>query len=116
MMRKPVLRLVAAWIALLAALALEALAPKTLPGALGAALIVGCVAFMGSVVALIFMEAAQAPAIARYFGAAGLLWLAILIGMGSLDILTRKNYFTRSSQAPDAAAAPDRIPAGAARR
>ena len=43
-------------------------------------------------VATVFMEAGRGPTIVRLFIGAGLLWLLILLGLGSLDPLTRTNY------------------------
>jgi len=46
-------------------------------------------ALMVCLVGAVFMEIRQGPAIVRLFAIAGLLWLAILLGLGSLDPLTR---------------------------
>jgi hypothetical protein len=54
---------------------------------------------MAYVVCSVFMEARQGPAIVRLFIVAGLLWLAILLGLGSLDPLTRKDYYVRTGAA-----------------
>jgi hypothetical protein len=56
-------------------------------------------ALMAFVVCTVFMEARQGPAIVRLFIVAGLLWLAILLGLGSLDALTRRDYYVRQSAA-----------------
>jgi hypothetical protein len=47
---------------------------------------------MVALVAFGFMELATAPPAAHLFAAAGLLWLAILLGLGTIDPLTRTNY------------------------
>lgn len=47
---------------------------------------------MAAIVATVFMEVARGPAIVRLFAVAGLLWLSILLGLGSLDPLTRTGY------------------------
>jgi cytochrome c oxidase subunit IV len=44
------------------------------------------------VVGIVFMEVGQGPGIVRLFAAAGLFWLTILLGLGSLDPLTRVMY------------------------
>jgi cytochrome c oxidase subunit IV len=47
---------------------------------------------MVALVAFGFMEIAEAPQAARLFAVASLLWLAILLGLGSVDPLTRTDY------------------------
>jgi cytochrome c oxidase subunit 4 len=42
-----------------------------------------------AVVAFGYMRLAASPSVARVFAAAGLLWLFILLGLGSVDPLTR---------------------------
>jgi cytochrome c oxidase subunit 4 len=41
---------------------------------------------------VIFMEVRRGPDIVRLFAVAGLLWLTILLGLGTLDALTRTDY------------------------
>jgi cytochrome c oxidase subunit 4 len=53
-----------------------------------------------------FMQVGQGPVIVRLFAAAGLLWLVILLAVGSLDPLTRVVYPVTSS----ASQAPRHIP------
>ncbi|MBV8777303.1 MAG: hypothetical protein JO258_08915, partial [Alphaproteobacteria bacterium] len=43
-------------------------------------------------VATMFMQIGRGPALVRVFAAAGLLWLTILLGLGSVDPLTRTDY------------------------
>jgi len=50
---------------------------------------------MAGVVAIGFMELGKGPPTARIFAAAGLVWLAILLGLGYLDPLTRVLYPTQ---------------------
>jgi hypothetical protein len=38
------------------------------------------------------MQIGRGPALVRVFAAAGLLWVSILLGLGSLDPLTRHDY------------------------
>jgi cytochrome c oxidase subunit 4 len=80
------------WVALLALLALEIgvsflpmspdIRPVILLPALG----------MLAVIAGLFMQIGRGLTIVRLFAAAGLLWLMILLGLGSLDPLTRTDY------------------------
>ena len=78
-------RLLLAWIALCVLLAIEAGAAALHAGWLGWA----AAPVMVAVVALAFMHAAQASALARIFGVAGLFWVAILLLLGSVDYLAR---------------------------
>jgi cytochrome c oxidase subunit IV len=43
-------------------------------------------------VAVGFMEVRRGPALVRAFAVAAVLWLAILLGLGSVDPLTRSDY------------------------
>ena len=47
---------------------------------------------MVGVVGTIFMEVGRGPEIIRLFAVAALLWLSILLGLGSLDPMTRIVY------------------------
>jgi hypothetical protein len=47
---------------------------------------------MVALVAFGFMEIAAAPPAAHLFAVAALLWLAILLGLGTVDPLTRTDY------------------------
>ena len=47
---------------------------------------------MVAAVGILFMQIGRGIAIVRLFVAAGLLWLTILLGLGSLDPLTRTDY------------------------
>lgn len=47
---------------------------------------------MAGVVAIAFMELGQGSQAARLFAIAALVWLAILLGLGSLDPMTRIDY------------------------
>jgi hypothetical protein len=49
-------------------------------------------AVMVALVAFGFMEIATAPPAAHLFAVAALLWLAILLGLGTMDPFTRTNY------------------------
>ncbi len=54
-------------------------------------------ALMIAVVSVAFMELRRGPEAMRLFFAAGLLWLCILLGLGSLDPMTRINYYVRTT-------------------
>lgn len=47
---------------------------------------------MVATVGIMFMRVRRGPTIVRLFATAGLLWLTILLGLGSLDPLTRTDY------------------------
>jgi caa(3)-type oxidase subunit IV len=85
-------QLVLTWLALVVLLALEIgasllpLRPTARP-----LILVPAIAMLGVILAG-FMEVRRAPMLARLFLAAGLLWLVILLALGSLDPLTRVNY------------------------
>jgi cytochrome c oxidase subunit 4 len=91
-MRGPFVSLVVTFLLLLILLALEvwmSLMPLSSSGRL--LILIPAVA-MVALVAFGFMEIATAPPAAHLFAAAGLLWLAILLGLGSVDPLTRTDY------------------------
>jgi cytochrome c oxidase subunit IV len=91
MMRK----LLLTWLVLLLLLALEVGASflPLSPSARPLILIPGLV--MVGVVTCVFMQVGRGPAIVRLFAAAGLIWLVILLALGSLDPLTRIDYPAR---------------------
>ncbi len=43
-------------------------------------------------VAILFMQVGRGPTIVRLFAVAALLWLTILLGLGSLDPMTRTDF------------------------
>lgn len=47
---------------------------------------------MVAVVVIGFMEIGKGPAIARGFAIAAMFWLIVLLGLGSVDPLTRTDY------------------------
>ncbi|MDQ6869546.1 MAG: hypothetical protein M3178_14660 [Pseudomonadota bacterium] len=51
---------------------------------------------MVGVVGTIFMEVGRGPEIIRLFAVAALLWLSILLGLGSLDPMTRIEYHVQA--------------------
>ncbi|MGB7043905.1 MAG: hypothetical protein WBD65_03010 [Methylocella sp.] len=52
---------------------------------------------MVGVVGTVFMEVGRGPEIIRLFAIASLLWLSILLGLGSLDPLTRIEYLVQAA-------------------
>jgi len=84
--------LLLAWVLLMVLLAIEfgvsflPLDPSARPLVLIPAVL------MVGVVGTIFMEVGRGPEIIRLFAAAALLWLSILLGLGSLDPMTRIVY------------------------
>jgi caa(3)-type oxidase subunit IV len=50
---------------------------------------------MVGVVGTVFMEVRRGPEIVRLFAVAALLWLTILLGLGSLDPMTRTVYYVQ---------------------
>ena len=97
-------RIFLTWLTLIALLALEVGAAfLPLRAELRPAILIVAVALSG-VILTSFMQVGRGPVIVRLFTAAGLLWLLILLGLGSLDPLTRVVY-------PVAASAPQaRLP------
>ncbi|HUI22301.1 MAG TPA: cytochrome C oxidase subunit IV family protein [Methylocella sp.] len=51
---------------------------------------------MAGLVGVVFMEVGRGPEIVRLFAVASLLWLTILLGMGSLDPMTRAMHYVRT--------------------
>jgi cytochrome c oxidase subunit IV len=91
-MRTHLRRLVWTWVALLVLLALQFGATFVpFSPALRPLLLVPS-ALMLATVATMFMQIGRGPALVRVFAAAGLLWLTILLGLGSVDPLTRTDY------------------------
>ncbi len=74
------------WASLLGLLACEVLAARTSFGSMAAPVLGAAMALMLSVTV---MRLPRASPIAKVFAAAGVFWLAILMGLGSLDTATR---------------------------
>ena len=49
---------------------------------------------MVAAVGIMFMQVRKGPTIVRLFVVAGLVWLSILLGLGSLDPMTRTDVYT----------------------
>lgn len=79
------IRLGLAWLALMVLLLIECLATRAHAGWVALAV----APIMVATVALAFMHAAQASALSRIFAVTGLFWVAILLGLGSMDFLAR---------------------------
>jgi cytochrome c oxidase subunit 4 len=91
-MREHLRRLAWTWVVLLVLLAGEfgaSFLPLSPPLRL---LLLVPAALMVAAVATMFMQIGRGPVLVRVFAAAGLLWLSILLGLGSVDPLTRANY------------------------
>lgn len=84
--------LLLAWLLLLVLLAVEFGISFLAIGRPARPLILVPAALMVAVVGSVFMQVARGPTIVRLFATAALLWLAILLGLGSLDALTRTDY------------------------
>lgn len=85
-------RIAVVWVVLVALLGLE-LGVSFLPmsPALRPLILVPALIMLG-VIATSFMQVGRGPVVVRLFAAAGVLWLAILLALGSLDPLTRVLY------------------------
>jgi cytochrome c oxidase subunit IV len=91
-MRQRFRRLLLAWVLLMVLLAIE-FGVSFLPLDRSARPLVLIPAMlMVGVVGTTFMEVGRGPEIVRLFAIAALLWLSILLGLGSLDPMTRIDY------------------------
>lgn len=89
--------LLLAWVLLMVLLAIE-FGASALPFDRSARpLVLIPAVLMVGVVGTIFMEVGRGPEIVRLFAAAGLLWLGILLGLGSLDPMTRIVYHVQTA-------------------
>ncbi len=88
------LRLALAWIALLLLLCAEfGLSHLRMPPDLRPVLIVVALTML-ALVAVCFMHVGSGPTVVRGFAVMGLFWMIVLLGLGSMDPLTRVQYFT----------------------
>jgi cytochrome c oxidase subunit IV len=88
------LRLLLAWVLLLVLLGIE-FGASFLPLAPWSRVLILLPALaMAAIVGIVFMEVGRGPVVARGFAAAGLFWLVVLLGLGSMDPLTRTDYHT----------------------
>jgi cytochrome c oxidase subunit IV len=97
-MRRRLLRLVLTWVLLLILLGIEyGISRLPLGPSMGPVVLVPAV-LMAGLAGLLFMEVRRGPQIVRLFAVASLLWLTILLGLGSLDPLTRVMYYVQASK------------------
>ncbi len=91
------LHVLIAWAVLLLLLALE-FGVSYLPiGRSLRPLLLVVAVLMAGVIVTVFMEVSHGPDAIRLFAVAGLLWLVILLALGSLDPLTRIDYDAQGS-------------------
>jgi cytochrome c oxidase subunit IV len=89
-------QLVLAWVLLMVLLAIQ-IGVSFLPlGQSGRPLVLIPAMLMVGVVGTVFMEVGRGPEIIRLFAIAALLWLGILLGLGSLDPMTRIIYYMQT--------------------
>jgi hypothetical protein len=95
-MGRRLLRLVLTWILLLILLGIQfGVSLLPLGPSLGPVVLIPAVLMVG-LAGLIFMEVRRGPEIVRLFAIASL--LTILLGLGSLDPLTRVMYYVQASR------------------
>ncbi len=88
-------RLFITWLVLLALVAIE-LGVSFLPMSPDARPVILIPALaMLAIVAGVLMQIGRGPAVVRLFATAGIVWLLILLALGSLDPLTRTTYPVR---------------------
>lgn len=92
----PLRRLLLTWTSLMALLAIEFGASFLPLGRSVRPLLLIPAVLMVATVGTLFMHIGRGITIVRLFAAAGLLWLAILLGLGSLDPLTRVDYHVQA--------------------
>lgn len=85
-------RLVRAWLTLAALLALQLIVTLALPGRLSPGLVLLLGLGMVTTVGFGFMRLRGGPGLAHAFVVAALFWLAVLLGLGAMDPLTRTDY------------------------
>jgi hypothetical protein len=86
---RPVGRLALAWVFLLAVAGVEfVVSGIPMPIADRPVLFVLAIVMIFTI-GMVFMRAGKAPIIARGFAVAAMFWLIVLLGLGSMDMLTR---------------------------
>jgi cytochrome c oxidase subunit 4 len=85
-------QLVLCWVALLVLAALEFGAAFMHVGRGWRPLLLLPACCMAALVGVMFMDARRGPTLVRGFAIAGLFWLAVLLGLGMVDPLTRAVY------------------------
>ena len=99
-MRTSARRMGLAWLALLVLIGAEAGVAFLRPGAFGVPLLLLAMAGTLAIVMLLFMRLREASGLSQTFAVGGLLWLAILLGLGSIDPLTRTDTPTPVQPGP----------------
>lgn len=90
-----VLRLLFGWIALMLLWGLEfGLSFVHMSPSIRSVLLI-VAAGMVLVVGLVFMHVGRGPTIVRGFAVVAIFWIIVLLGLGSMDPLTREQYSTR---------------------
>ena len=91
-------RLVLAWVSLLILLAIQVgISFLPLDRSARPIVLIPAVLMVG-IVGTAFMEIMRGPEIVRLFAIASLLWLSILLGLGSLDPMTRVMYYVQGQK------------------
>ena len=90
-------QLLLAWILLMVLLAIEFGASFIPLGRSARPLVLIPAILIVAAVGTLFMQIGREIAVVRLFAAAGLLWLSILLGLGSLDPLTRTDYHVQAA-------------------
>jgi cytochrome c oxidase subunit IV len=90
-------QLALAWVWLMVLLAIEVSASFLPVDRSARPLVLIPALLMVGVVGTIFMEVGRGPEIVRLFAVASLLWLSILLGLGSLDPMTRIVYSVQTA-------------------
>jgi hypothetical protein len=89
--RREILRLVTAWLYLLALAGIEFAASLLPMPHVWRPLLLAPSALMAIIVGVSFMDVKKGPPIVRAFAVGALFWLVILLALGSADPLTRKD-------------------------
>jgi cytochrome c oxidase subunit IV len=90
-------RLLLAWVLLMILLAVEFGASFLPLGRSARPLVLVPAVLMVGTVGTLFMQIGRGPTIVRLFAVAALLWLTVLLGLGSLDPLTRTDYHVQAA-------------------
>ncbi len=91
------LRLLLAWVLLMILLAVEFGASFLPLGRSARPLVLVPAVLMVGAVGTLFMQIGRGPTIVRLFAVAGLLWLSVLLGLGSLDPMTRTDHHVQAA-------------------
>ena len=85
-------RLGLVWLGMLVLLAGETALAVQVPGRFAPPLVLGIGILMVAAVGVVFMRLRAGPPLSRAFVVAALFWLAVLLGLGSMDPFTRTDY------------------------